>query len=276
MQLETMEEFRQYLTREERSAGTVKKYLRDVRVFLDQLGDRELTKGALVLWKEQLVAQGYRPATVNAMIASVNAWLRFLGREDCRVKGLRLQRRAFCSMDRELTAGEFRHLVETARAERQERLALLLETMGGTGIRVSEVRYITVEAARCGRAEISLKGKIRTVLLPGKLCRRLLRYAEKNKIASGEIFLTRSGKGMDRRQIWAQMKQLCGRAGIRAEKVFPHNLRHLFARSFYQACKDVVQLADVLGHSSMETTRLYLISTGAEHARRLEQLRLIC
>ena len=150
-----------------------------------------------------------------------------------------------------------------------------METIGGTGIRVSEVKYITVKAAQNGRTEISLKGKIRTIMLPGKLCRKLLKYAKKNKIASGEIFLTRSGKGMDRKQIWAEMKRLCTQAGICATKVFPHNLRHLFARAFFKAYKNVVQLADVLGHSSIETTRIYLISTGAEHARQIEQLRLI-
>ena len=162
-----------------------------------------------------------------------------------------------------------------ARALGQERLALLMETVCATGIRVSEVRYITVEAARFGRAEIALKGKIRTILLPGKLCRKLLKYARKNKIASGEIFLTGGGRSLSRKQIWAEMKSLGKRAGIEPSKVFPHNLRHLFARMFYKVCRDVAKLADVLGHSSIETTRIYLISTGAEHARTLERLGLV-
>ena len=155
------------------------------------------------------------------------------------------------------------------------RLALLMETICGTGIRVSEVRYVTVEAALAGRAEIALKGKIRTIMLPGKLCRKLLKYAKKRKIASGEIFLTRSGKSLSRRQIWAEMKAVCALAGVEPSKVFPHNLRHLFATTFYRACKDIVKLADMLGHSSVNTTRIYLITTGAEHARTLERLGLV-
>ena len=156
------------------------------------------------------------------------------------------------------------------------RLALLMETICATGIRVSELQYITVENAERGRAEIALKGKIRTILLPAKLCRKLLKYAKKQKTASGEIFLTRNGKPLSRKQIWAEMKALCEKAGVEATKVFPHNLRHLFARTFYKVCKDVVRLADVLGHSSIETTRIYLISTGAEHLQTLNKLNLIC
>ena len=166
-------------------------------------------------------------------------------------------------------------LLETAQGLGRERLALLMEAMCATGIRVSEVRYITVEAARLGRAEIALKGKIRTILLPGKLCRKLLKYAKKQNTGSGEIFLTRSGRGLSRRQIWAEMKAICAKAGVAPTKVFPHNLRHLFARTFYRVCRDVVQLADVLGHSSVETTRIYLASTGVEYVRRMDRLGLI-
>ena len=174
-----------------------------------------------------------------------------------------------------MTREEYQTLLETARGEGRERLALLMETICATGIRVSEVRYITVAAACRGRTDISLKGKIRTILLPPKLCRKLLKYAKKQKISSGEIFLTKRGRTMARKQIWAEMKALCGRAGVAPSKVFPHNLRHLFAHTFYNACRDVVKLADVLGHSSVETTRLYLISTGVEHARQLERLGLV-
>ena len=193
-----------------------------------------------------------------------------------RVKPLRIQRRLFRDDSRELTRPEYLRLLETARTQGRERLALLLETICGTGIRVSEVRYVTVEAVYRGRAEISLKGKIRTILLPGKLCRKLLKYARKQKIASGEIFLTRNEKGISRRQIWAEMKALCDKAGVAPSKVFPHNLRHLFARTFYRVCRDVAKLADVLGHSSIETTRIYLISTGTEHAGTLARLGLVC
>ena len=191
------------------------------------------------------------------------------------MKPLRIQRRLFRDESRELTKAEYERLVSAAEALGRERLALLLEAICATGIRVSEVRYLTVEAAGRGIAEIRLKGKIRTILLPGRLCRKLLKYARKQKTASGEIFVTGSGRGISRKQIWAEMKALCARAGVEASKVFPHNLRHLFARTFYRACRDVAKLADVLGHSSIETTRIYLISTGAEHARTLARLGLV-
>jgi len=268
--------FKQFLVEEERSIGTIEKYIRDVRAFDEWLDGREVTKLTLLEWKGYLLDEKYKPVTVNAMLASVNAYLKFIGKEDCKVKGLRVQHCTFRSEEKELSAEEFRLLVETAHRLKKERLCLLLETIGGTGIRVSEVKYITVQAAQNGWTEISLKGKIRTIILPRKLCKKLLKYAKKNKIASGEIFLTRSGKSMDRRLIWAEMKRLCMKAGIRASKVFPHNLRHLFARTFYKAHKNVVHLADVLGHSNIETTRFYLISTGTEHAQELEKLGLIC
>ena len=177
--------------------------------------------------------------------------------------------------ERELTRAEYARLLAAAQSSGDTRLALLMESICATGIRVSEVKFLTVEAAQCGRAEIALKGKIRTILLPAKLCRKLLKYAKQQKTASGEIFLTRSGKSLSRKQIWAEMKGVCRAAGVAPSKVFPHNLRHLFARIFYRVCRDVVKLADVLGHSSIETTRIYLISTGAEHAGILRKMRLI-
>ena len=267
--------FARHLKTEERAGGTIEKYLRDVRAFAAWLDGRPVTKETAAAWKEHLVAEHYAPVTVNSMLAAVNALFRFLGWEDCRVKFLKVQRRLFRAQERELSRVEYDRLLETARALGRERLALLMETICAAGIRVSEVKYITVEAARQGRAEISLKGKIRTILLPGKLCRKLAKYAQKQKIASGEIFLTGSGKSLSRKQIWAEMKRLCQSAGVAPTKVFPHNLRHLFARTFYKACRDVAKLADVLGHSSIETTRVYLISTGAEHQRQLERLGLV-
>ena len=208
------------------------------------------------------------------MLAALNSLFRFLD-WNIQVKFLKIQRKLFRDQARELTREEYDLLVSTARADGKERLALLMEAICATGVRVSEVRYLTVEAARAGRTDISLKGKIRTILLPGKLCRKLLKYARKNKIASGEIFITRSGKSMSRRQIWAEMKALCRAAGVDPRKVYPHNLRHLFARIFYKSCKDIARLADVLGHSSIETTRIYLVTTGAEHTRQLERLGLV-
>ena len=261
---------------EDRSSGTIEKYSRDVRAFAAWLGERPVTRETTAAWRDALLREGYAPATINSMLAAVNHFFRFMGWEDCRVKALRLQRRMFRPAEQELNREEYGRLVAAAREQGRERLGLLLETICATGIRVSEVAYITVEAAEKGRTDVSLKGKIRTILLPNQLCRKLLKYARRKKIVSGEIFLTRNGTGLSRKQIWAEMKKLCQAAGVAPEKVFPHNLRHLFARSFYRACRDVVKLADVLGHSSVETTRIYLLTTGEEHAREMERLRLIC
>ena len=267
--------FAQSLRQEERAQGTIENYLRHLRAFAAWLGGGELTPATAPAWKAELLAKGYAPGTVNAMLVPLNRFLDFLGYGNCKVKALRIQRRLFRENRKELTRQEYDRLLSTARAQGKERLALLMEAICATGIRVSEVRHLTVEAAREGRTEISLKGKVRTILLPRKLCRKLLQYAGRQSIASGEIFLTRGGRPLSRKQIWAEMKALCQAAGVRASKVFPHNLRHLFARIFYKACKDVAKLADVLGHSSIETTRIYLISTGVEHAKTLEGLRLV-
>ena len=265
----------EHLEKEERSTGTIEKYSRDIHAFAAWLDGREVTKELVCGWKKILLDRGQAPTTVNSKLSAINGLLEVLGLWECKVKFLKIQRKTFRESSRELTRDEFRRLVETAQGQGQERLALLLETICATGIRVSEVQYITVEAAQAGRAEISLKGKIRTILIPGKLCRKLQKYARKQKIVSGEIFLTRNEKGLSRRQIWAEMKSLCVKAGVAASKVFPHNLRHLFARAFYRVCRDVVKLADVLGHSSIETTRIYLVSTGEEHARQLDRLGLV-
>ena len=267
--------FERHLRLEEREPGTIEKYLRDIRAFAAWLEEKPLDKEAAVAWKEHLLGSGYAPSTINSMLIAANRFFRFQHWDELRVKTVRIQRRIFRSRDRELTKEEYVRLLETAHALGRERLALLMETICATGIRVSEVKYITVEAAQAGRAEIALKGKIRTILLPGKLRRKLLKYAKKQNIGSGEIFLTRTEKGMSRRQIWAEMKAICKQAGVASSKVFPHNLRHLFARTFYRVCRDVVQLADVLGHSSIETTRIYLASTGDEHVRRMNRLGLI-
>lgn len=270
-----LSDFADYLRAEERSAGTIEKYMRDVRKFFCWLADKSLEKVQVSAWRAQLLADGYAPETVNSMIVALNRFLDFIGCSDCRVRTLRIQRKLFRRQERELTRAEYERLVQTAERKGQQRLALLLEAITATGIRVSEVKYLTVEAARAGRAEIALKGKIRVILLPNKLCRKLLKYAKKQKTVSGEIFLTRNEKSLSRRQIWSEMKHLCKFAGVEASKVFPHNLRHLFATVFYQACKDIAKLADVLGHSSIETTRIYLVTSGTEHARQLAHLRLI-
>ena len=271
---ETLAAFARQLGEEERSPATLEKYLREVRQFAAFLGGREVTRELAAAWREELSAR-QSPATVNGKLTALDRLLAFLGWEDCRVKHLRVQRQLFRDSARELSREEYARLVETARRLGRGRLSLLMETICATGIRVSEVRYITAEAVREGRTEIALKGKIRTILLPGKLCRKLEKYARQKKITSGELFLTRSGRPMSRKQIWAEMKGVCRAAGVAPSKVFPHNLRHLFARCFYRVSRDVAKLADVLGHSSIETTRIYLICTGAEHARTLDQLRLI-
>ena len=258
-----------------RAEGTAANYLRHVRAFAGWLDGAEATREAAIGWRGRLIEGGYGPATVNAMLTALNRFFAHAGWDCCRAPLLRVQRRAFRDGGRELTRAEYERLVAAAMGSGRERLALVMETICATGIRVSELRYITVEAARLGRAEISLKGKIRTILLPGKLCRKLRKYAAKNKTASGEIFLTGSGRSLGRKQIWAEMKALCAEAGVAAGKVFPHNLRHLFARAFYRVSRDIVKLADVLGHSSIETTRIYLISTGAEHAKTLARLGLV-
>ena len=267
--------YTRHLQLEERSPATVEKYLRDVRAFALWLNGRTISKELTSEWKTHLVAQNYAPATVNAMLSAVNGLFAFLNWGECRVKFLKIQRRLFRDTARELTRPEYERLLTAARSLGRERLALLAETICATGIRVSEVRYITLEAAAAGKAEIALKGKIRVILLPGKLCRKLQKYARQQKIVSGAIFRTGSGRELGRRQIWAELKGLCRHAGVAPEKVFPHNLRHLFATVFYRACRDIVKLADLLGHSSIETTRIYLLTSGVEHEKQLERLGLV-
>ena len=267
--------YARHIQQEEKSAATMEKYLRDIRAFTLWLDGREITKELCLEWKVHLMERNYAPTTINAMLSALNSLLEFLGLRECRVKFLKIQRRLFRDADRELTRDDYQRLLDAAHKSGRERLGLLVETIGATGIRVSEVRYITVEAAQQGKAEIALKGKIRTILLPGKLCRKLLNYAKKQKTASGAIFRTRNGTELGRRQIWAELKGLCKHAGVEPKKVFPHNLRHLFATVFYRACRDIAKLADLLGHSSIETTRIYLLTSGTEHQRELERLGLV-
>ncbi|MEE0546630.1 MAG: tyrosine-type recombinase/integrase [Peptococcaceae bacterium] len=264
-----------YLQNEERSAGTVKNYLRALRAFVSWQAGAPVDKAAISRWKEYLLEDGYAPVTINAMLAAVHSYLHFRGWDQFRVHYLRVQRRLFRDAERELGRNEYEQLVQTAQAQGKHRLMLVMETICASGIRVSELRYITVEAAQRGKAEIMLKGKVRVILLTQKLCRKLLNYAAKEKIACGEIFLTADGTCLSRRQIWAEMKALAKQAGVDAHKVFPHNLRHLFAITYYSAYRDIVRLADVLGHSSVETTRIYLLASGSEHLQQLEHLRLV-
>ena len=259
---------------DERAAGTVAKYRRDVTAFARWLGGRAVTKETAAGWKAHLLNRGYAPRTINSMLAAVNSFFRFAG-WNIKVKFLKIQRQLFRDATRELNRAEYTQLLAAARSNGQERLALIMETLCATGIRISELRYITVAAAQQGKATISLKGKIRTILLSTKLCRKLLKYAKKQKIAAGEIFLTSSGKGISRRQVWHELKRLCAAAGVESSKVFPHNFRRLFAVTYYKASRDIARLADVLGHSSIETTRIYLTVSGADQARQLDRLGLV-
>lgn len=264
-----------YLKQEERTQATVEKYLRDVRAFALWLDGEAVTKEAVTGWKERLLEERRAPSTVNAALSALNGLFRFLGWEGCRARFVKVQRRLFRDPARELTRPDYDRLIAAARELGKERLALVMETICSTGVRVSEIRSITVETVQRGRAEISLKGKVRVILIPSKLARKLLKYAKKNKTVSGEIFLTENGKSLSRRQIWAEMKRLCVHAGVEPSRVFPHNLRHLFATAYYRAYKDIAKLADVLGHSSIETTRIYLLTSGAEHQRQLDRLGLV-
>lgn len=270
-----IEGFRRYLENEERATGTIDKYIRDVKRFAKWLNGEALTKNLVVEWKEFLVQQHYSPTTINSMLAALHGFFKYAGVRDCNVKFLKVQRRMFREQNRELSREEYQKLVSTAKGSGKERIALLIEAIGATGIRVSETKYLTVEAAKCGRADIALKGKIRTILIPAQLSRKLLKYAKKQKIESGEIFLTRNKTSLSRKHIWAEMKALCRLAKIEKTKVFPHNLRHMFARAFYRASKDIVRLADVLGHSSVETTRIYLLTTSREYMYWLDRLQLV-
>lgn len=264
-----------YLKQEERTLATLEKYLRDVRAFALWLDGEAVTKEAVTGWKERLLVERRAPSTVNTALSALNGLFRFLGWEGCRARFVKVQRRLFRDPARELTRPDYERLIATAREMGKERLALVMETICATGVRVSELRYLTVEAVQRGRAEISLKGKVRVILIPTKLARKLLKYAKKNKTASGEIFLTGNGKSLSRRQIWTEMKRLCKYADVEPSRVFPHNLRHLFATAYYRAYKDIAKLADVLGHSSIETTRIYLLTSGAEHQRQLDRLGLV-
>lgn len=270
-----VERFEQFLKEEEYGTATIEKYLRELKGFREWLGNRVVSKETATEFKLHLQKEGYAPVTVNSKLSALNVFFRFAGWEECRMRFLRIQRQLFRKRSKELTREEYERLLKAAREKGNERLALLMETVCATGIRVSEIPYITVEAVRQGRTEVSLKGKVRVIFLTGKLCQKLLKYVKKQEIKSGEIFLTGNRKGLSRRQIWREMKGLCKNAGVEATKVFPHNLRHLFAIAFYKVSKDIVKLADVLGHSSIETTRIYLKTTGEEHTRHLDRMRLV-
>lgn len=263
-----------YLREQERAPATIQKYVRDLTALWDWLAGRPLTKAVLIEWKEALMAS-HAPATVNSMLAAVNSFFCFTGWGDITVKLLKIQKALFCDECRELTRAEYARLVSAAQKKGNERLSLIIQTICATGIRVSELRFITAEAVSTGRAEVCNKGKRRTIFLPDRLRRLLRKYLQKEKKTAGAVFTTRTGRPLDRSNIWRDMKNLCESAGVEAGKVFPHNLRHLFAKTYYSLEKDLSRLADILGHSSVNTTRIYTVESGGVHQRQLERMGLI-
>ncbi len=271
---QTIKSFEKYLLENEKAAATIEKYMRDIRLFAEFATERTLDKAMLLEYKGRL-EQSYSVRSANSMLAALNSFLRFMGWHDLCVKQFKVQKEAYCSEDKELTKAEYTALVRTAEQKKNERLSLVVQTICGTGIRVSELQSITVEAVRRGEAIVSCKGKTRKIFIVKALQKKLLRYAIEQGIASGILFVTKNGKPLNRSNIWRAMKDLCEQAGVSPQKVFPHNLRHLFARTFYGIEKDIAKLADILGHSNINTTRIYIITTSAEHQRRMENMRLI-
>ena len=271
---EILEKYKRCLIEEEKAFATIEKYIRDITVFTEWLGERQLDKTIVLEYKEHLKSL-YAPASVNSVLSSLNSFFSFNEWYHLKVRTLKIQRQIFADAYKELTKIEYKRLLEAAKKKGNEKLYLLMQTICATGIRVSELKFITVESICAKRATINLKGKMRIIIIPNDLCKMLLKYAEKKKIKSGSIFVSKNGKPLDRSNIWKLMKALCESAKVAKEKVYPHNLRHLFARTFYSIQKDVVRLADILGHSSINTTRIYTMETGEIHRRQIQKLGLL-
>ena len=266
--------FKKHLITEEKAQATIAKYLYDIGEFAKWTGTRDINK-ELVLEYKSALTERYAPASVNAALASLNSLFCFCEWYDLKVKNLKIQKQIFASTEKELTKSEYERLLQAAKQNKNERLYLLMQTICSTGIRVSEVRHITVEAVNRGSAIINCKGKRRQVLLSNQLCKILKKYIKEQKIKSGTVFVTKNGNPLDRSNIWSDMKKLCRMAGVSEKKVFPHNLRHLFARTYYSLQKDIVRLADILGHSSVNTTRIYTMESGNIHRQQIEKLGLL-
>ncbi len=269
-----IETFKKYLVNEEKSEATLEKYIRDVSAFSGWLEGATVSKERVLEYKARLVEE-YMPASVNSILSSLNSFFAFNEWYDCRVKALKIQKQIFASKEKELTKAEYERLLDAAKSKKNERLYLLMQTICSTGIRVSELRFIDMNAIQSGTANINCKGKLRQVFLPKELCKKLTKYAKEQKITSGPVFISKNGKPLDRSNIWADMKKLCVAAGVSKEKVFPHNLRHLFARTYYSLQKDIVRLADILGHSSVNTTRIYTKESGSIHRKQIQNLGLL-
>ena len=266
--------FKIYLYEGERSGNTIEKYMRDIRFFREWLQGKCIDKSLVIEYKKEL-CERYAIKSVNSMLSSLNAFFVFMGWHDMKVKTLKIQQRIFADKSKELSKAEYERLLTAAKDKKNERLYYLMQTIASTGLRVSEIKYVTCEAVKCGQAVINCKGKIRQIFLPKKLCGMLKGYIKAQNIKSGSVFVSKTGKPLDRSNIWKMLKGLCETAGVSRDKVFPHNFRHLFARTFYSLQKDIVRLADILGHSSIETTRIYTIESGEEHMRQLQRLGLL-
>ena len=271
---ELITEFEMYLYEEERSGNTIEKYMRDIRFFREWLQDRNIDKSVVIEYKKEL-CERYAIKSVNSMLSSINAFFIFMGWYDLKVKTLKIQRRIFADKSKELSKTEYERLLAAAKNKNNERLYYLMQTIASTGLRVSEIKYVTCEAVRQGQAVINCKGKIRQIFLPKKLCQMLKEYIKSRNIKSGAVFVSKNGRPLDRSNIWKMLKDLCKFAGVSKDKVFPHNFRHLFARTFYSLQKDIVRLADILGHSNIETTRIYTMESGTEHIKQLQKLGLL-
>lgn len=271
---EIVNRFKLYLYEEEKSDNTIEKYMRDIRFFREWLAGREIDKSTVLEYKKVL-CEKYAPKSVNSMLSSINAFFLFMGWHELKVKTLKIQRRIFANKDKELAKAEYERLLTVAKDRENERLYYLMQTIASTGLRVSEIKYVTCDAVKSGQALINCKGKIRQIFLPKKLCKMLKDYIKSQGIKSGSVFVSKSGRPLDRSNIWKMLKDLCETAGVSKDKVFPHNFRHLFARTFYSLQKDIVRLADVLGHSSVETTRIYTMESGTEHIKMIQKLGLL-
>ncbi len=269
-----LSDYKLYLYEEERSQNTIQKYLRDTKKFFEFLGEKELCKAEVMKFKEHLI-QGYAPASVNSIIAAINSFLEWLGLAAFKVKPLKIQKEIFSIPEKELSQREYERLIMVAEKKANKKLSLLLQTICSTGIRVSELKHITVSSLHTGRTVVACKGKNRTVFLSKELCKALKQYCKEKCIVKGAVFITKNGTPLDRSNIWKMMKKLCKEANVPERKVFPHNLRHLFARTYYKIEKDISRLADILGHSSINTTRIYTMETGVKHARQLNKMNLI-
>lgn len=271
----TITEYKEHLIKDEKSPLTIEKYIRDINAFMKFTKNRKIEREVILQYKQHII-ENYKPTSVNSMLASINGFFKYVKLSHLKIKPLKIQKSMFASSDKELENSEYRRLVKASKLQKNERLCLVMQTICSTGIRVSELKFITAEAVSIGRAEVSSKGKIRTVFITQELKKLLLRYIKKNRIISGCVFLSKHGNPLNRHIVWSEMKKLCEDAGVAPSKVFPHNLRHLFARTFYSIEKDLGRLADILGHSNINTTRIYTMECGREHKKILEKMSLIC